>query len=400
MTNGFYRFSHNTNAMSLVNHPMMKFDPEHHKKLESEPMGAYNLKNFRKVRKLGGEVSEKYRPRYKWAYQTSLKTFPLRIIENLKFGRKIRNTKIEKDPIFIIGYYRTGTTYLHLLFAKDKNLGFMSNLQGYTPNFYLAFEKMSRDLLGGSLPPTRPMDNVPLHLDEPVEEEYAVGAVSKYSFYNALIWPKKFDYFSRYLSLDDCTEREIKDWQKVYHKALQKVTYYHGGKRLVLKNPPNAFKIKYLSKMYPNAKYIFTYRDPYTLFTSMYKFYLKTCEIFSVQDFEEDYDKIKDGFVRNFNEMLKKIGETKHLIPPENYIEIKYEDFVENPIPFMKDLYEKFKLEGYDEVEPKFIAHYKKQQEGYVANKWEMEDEVIREVNTHWNVYRDKYGYKRLEPSE
>ncbi len=386
-------------AMSLTDHPMMNYDKDHHKKLKSEPMGGYNLKTFFKVWARGGPVSKKYKPRFRWALWTSFMTFPMRIIENIRFAGKIRRTKIEKDPIFIIGFFRTGTTYLHLLFAKDKNLGFMSNLQGYTPNFYLSFEKLSRDLLQESLPPTRPMDNVPLLLDEPIEEEYAVGARSEYSIYNALIWPKKFDYFSRFLTFDDCTSCDILRWEKLYHRALQKVTFSRGGKQLVLKNPPNAFKIKYLIKMYPNAKFIFTYRNPYTLYTSMYKFWLKTCEIFGLQDFKEDYDKIRDGYVRLFIESLEKLKETKHLIPPENYIEIKYEDFVDNPIPFMKEIYEKFNLEGYNEVEPKFIEHYENQKKGYVANKWDINDEVISEVNKHWNVYREKYGYERLEPS-
>ena len=272
----------------LRDHPMMKYDREHYKKLESIPLGAYNLKTFFNVWRLGGKIDKRYKPRFRWAFKTSLMTLPLRIIENLRFRRKIRRTKIEKDPIFIIGFFRTGTTYLHLMFAKDKNLAYMSNLEGYTPNFYLSFEKMSRDLLQGSLPPTRPMDNVPLLLDEPIEEEYAVGAVSKYSFYNSLIFPKKFDYFAKFLTMDEANSCDINTWKTAYHRGLQKVTFKKEGKQLVLKNPPNAFKIKYLLKMYPNAKFIYTYRDPYTLFTSMYKFWLKTCEIFSVQEFEEN----------------------------------------------------------------------------------------------------------------
>ena len=117
------------------------------------------------------------------------------------------------------------------------------------------------------------------------------------------------------------------------------------------------------------------------------------------QEFKEDYDKIKDGFLTLFNESLNKLTEAKHLIPPENFIEIKYEDFVQNPVPFMKDIYEKFELEGFEDVKPEFLAHYRSQKEGYAANNWDLNDEVIREVNANWNVYREQYGYERLEPS-
>ncbi|MBN2156674.1 MAG: sulfotransferase [Candidatus Lokiarchaeota archaeon] len=383
--------------MTLTEHEQMNYDVKHWKKLKSTPIAGYNLKTFfRVLADARFRVSFKYLPRFFWVLWTCFITLPMRVIENIKYFRKIKNTKIEKDPIFIIGYYRTGTTYLHLLFAKDRRLSYMSNLEGYAPLFYLSFEKLTRQLMEKSLPPTRPMDNVPLHLDEPIEEEYAVGAISKYSFYNALIFPRKFDYYSKYLSLDDCKPKDVEKWKKVYHQALQKVTFKNQGKQLVLKNPPNGFKIEHLIKMYPNAKFIFTYRDPYILWLSMYKFYLKTMEIFALQKW--DYEKIKNGYVRNFNTMLKKIEDTKHLIPPENYVEIKYEDFVQNPIPFMKELYNKFDLVGYEDVEPEFITFYKKQQSNYIPNKWEIIDDVIRDVNEHWEEYRKKYGYPLREP--
>ena len=99
MSNGFYSNDPLVKGMTkaLTNHPMMNYDPKHYEKLKSEPMGGYNLKTFFHVWALGGRVSKKYRPRFRWALWTSFMTLPMRIIENIRFQRKIRQTKIEKD---------------------------------------------------------------------------------------------------------------------------------------------------------------------------------------------------------------------------------------------------------------------------------------------------------------
>ena len=39
----------------------------------------------------------------------------------------------------------------------------------------------------------------------------------------------------------------------------------HGGKRLVMKSPPNTSRLKLLTKMFPNARYVYLARNPINL---------------------------------------------------------------------------------------------------------------------------------------
>jgi len=44
----------------------------------------------------------------------------------LVYGRRIDRTQIEPGPIFILGHWRSGKTFLHELMARDERLSFSS----------------------------------------------------------------------------------------------------------------------------------------------------------------------------------------------------------------------------------------------------------------------------------
>src|SRR6516162_6480849 len=48
----------------------------------------------------------------------------LRLIQQAIYGRRIARTPIVQQPIFIIGHWRTGTTYLHELLTLDDRHAF------------------------------------------------------------------------------------------------------------------------------------------------------------------------------------------------------------------------------------------------------------------------------------
>ena len=65
--------------------------------------------------------------------------------------------------------------------------------------------------------------------------------------------------------------------------SLKKITMYHHGKQLVLKNQDNTGKIPQLLEMFPNAKFVYCYRNPYDLYMSMKKFMTKVIPLYCVQ---------------------------------------------------------------------------------------------------------------------
>jgi len=74
-------------------------------------------------------------------------------------------------PLFVIGHWRSGTTYLHNLLSLDPSYGYCSTFQTILPGVFLGSEQTFKPLVTASIPTTRPMDDVPMGPDLPPEEE-------------------------------------------------------------------------------------------------------------------------------------------------------------------------------------------------------------------------------------
>ena len=168
-----------------------------------EPMAGYTITNIlRLLWQNKFRIHPKYFLRFLYGITVSTLFLPLRIKETLTTSKKIENTVPTHDPVFIIGYYRSGTTYLITLFSKDENRGYVSNIEGYLPTTFLGSPKITRWIISASLPEQRPMDNVVMTPEEPTEDEYSIGAYEKYSIYNGFIFPRNFKLYSRYNAFD------------------------------------------------------------------------------------------------------------------------------------------------------------------------------------------------------
>lgn len=363
--------------------------------VKEEPLAGYSLPTFLRVlwdNKF--QVDFKYFLRFLYAVGLMVLVTPLRFYQRIRFDRKIKKTIIKEDPIFIIGHYRTGTTYLMTLMAYDKSKGYVSNIEGYATQFYLAFPKFTRWIIETSLPDVRPMDNVILGADEPTEEEYCIGTFSPYGYYTGFVFPRNFDLYSDFLTFDK-KPKDHKKWKKKYYYLVQMLTLGHGGKPLFLKNPTLSYRIRDILEMFPNAKFIHTYRNPYKVYSSTVKFFDEVFAIYTLQNW--DKEKMKQDILRNFKLLYECHERDLDLIPKENIVHVKYEEFIEKPSETMEHIYKTLKLDGWDEYKDNIIAYAESQKRDYKPNDHVTDDDVINRVNKHWDEYREKYGYEKLE---
>ncbi|MEA2069831.1 MAG: sulfotransferase [Asgard group archaeon] len=365
--------------------------------VKEEPLAGMSLINImRLLWQNKFKIHPKYWLRFWYAIFVSVITLPLRVVEKIRFTRKIKKTKVEKDPVFIIGHYRTGTTYLITLLSHDKSKGYVSNLEAYAPHFFLGFEKFTTWLIESSLPETRPMDNVVMGSEEPTEEEYAIGAMDKYGFYNGFIFPKNFELYSNYNSFDNCSQKDVENWKETYDYFVKKMTLKYNGKRLFLKNPANTYRIKYLLEMYPNAKFIHIYRNPYKMYASILKFFRSVFEIYALQTWKDE--DLQKGILENYQEMYEKFLEQRKLIPDDRLVEIKYEEFIKEPLGHINKIYRELDLNGYEKYEPDFKA-YIEAQKSYQPNKHTISDDIIKKVNNYWDFVRKRHNYEKMVPN-
>ncbi|MDZ8258126.1 sulfotransferase [Nostoc sp. ChiQUE01b] len=330
------------------------------------------------------------------AIMTSLFSFlfiPIRLYEKLFYQKQLEQLTIEYPPIFIVGHWRSGTTYLHNIIIQDKNLGYVSIAQVSAPGMFLSLGnkkiwKITVDIL---MPQTRPMDNIHFSSDLPQEEEFAMGNLSPYSFYHGFSFPKNIkEYFKKYILFDGLSEEIKSKWKNVYLNILKKATFEFNGKRLVLKNPPNTGRIEILLQMFPDAKFIHIYRNPYIVYSSTKHLYKKLLPTLTFQNLNEE--ETEAVIIEFYHQMMQKFFNDKNLIPPNNFIEIKYEDFVDNEIIELKRIYEYFNLPGFDEYEENF-KKYIESQKHYIKNQYSLNEETINNVYNAWKFTIDKWQY-------
>ena len=348
------------------------------------------------------DIDRKFIPRALFVTLSTLFISPLRLYESVRYGRIVKNTAIHPSPIFIIGHWRSGTTHLHNLLCQDKNLGRVSMWQAFAPGLCLVGEKVIKrpfNKIAKKLHPTREIDNIPLSLDNPEEEDLAIANMSPYSYLHMYTFPRQARYFfERYITFfDELPEPTIAEWKEMYLTVLRKATLQAGGKRLVIKNCADSARIKTLLELLPDAKFIHIYRNPYNIFRSTQHLYRVVLARAQLQ--EISLDELEAWVFRFYAQLMQRFLADKALIPAGNFVEVKYEDLEKAPIAQLHKVYETLSLPGFAEAEPAFrayldsIADYKK-----LVHK-NLEDDIITKVNQHWHFAFDALGYERLEPA-
>ena len=367
-------------------------------KVSEQTLTGTNIVNWlRLLRENRFKISWQYVPRALFISFSTLSTAPFVLYENIRYGRKIKQTKITKSPVFIIGHWRSGTTYLYSLMIQDQKFAYVSNLHTFLPSVFLTSEKLFKPILKRMLPSTRRMDNVKLGLYEPQEEEWAMANISSYSLYHGMAFPQNLNYYSKYCSIDRLPKRTVIKWKRIYKRFLQKITYSFQGKQLILKNPSNTFRVKLLLEMFPDAKFIHIYRNPYEVFLSTLKMYKEMFPYFFLQEpYTEDEGKefILDLYV----EMFEKFFQEKDLIPEGNFVEIKYEDFIQDPVRGLNEIYQAISLEGFEESLSNFNS-YLDSNKDFKRNEHTLDETLKAEIKDRWNLTFEKWGYNRLEES-
>ena len=322
---------------------------------------------------------------------TSAVTAPLRLAENLFFGRRVARSEIHPSPIFIQGFARSGTTHLHNLMAQDPNLGYVSTFHAFASPFFLISRGWLKRLITGRLPSKRPMDNVAVSLDLPQEEELALASMSRFSSVHQLSFPGQAKEIVEKMGGMRLTETEMREWQNTYLNVLRKATVVSDGRRLVLKTPANLGRTKLLLSLFPNAKFIFVVRNPYVVFYSTMKLYRTMIPMHQLQDV--NWDDVEASVFFNYTDMTRRYMNDRTLIPKGNLIEVHFEDIEADAVGVLERIYTELDLPSWEEVR-KPIEKYVATLSDYRKNRYQYDQALIDKVSREWGFAVQEWGYE------
>lgn len=308
---------------------------------------------------------------------------PATLLQYLFYAKRIKQTVITKPPIFIIGHYRSGTTYLHKLLCADERFGFVSHYDMICPDSSLLFGKRLQNVLQFFINKlkikTSFFNNTIVSLDEPAEEErFLINKGSAFADYWKFVFPLNQNIWQSNLLNDD---KYYDRWKTEYIWLLKMITFKSKGRQLVLKSPCNTERIKYLLKIFPDAKFIYLSRNPYHVFYSTVNLWQKAIQKFCLQHISTSQR--EEIIFTHYTYLAKQYKKDKDLIPACNLVEVKYEELESKPLYVLQKIYSDLSIGHFRNARNSFINQLQKEKQ-YNKFRYTFHEETLLKINTYW----------------
>lgn len=355
----------------------------------------YNVRSaVWKALKRENEIDSLYSFRARNIERMSRLLSPARFLQKVVYAKKVGQVSFEDHPpVFILGLWRSGTTHLHYMMARDPQFGYLNNHQAFTFNMsLLSFDRLNK-ILSIFVPGKRPQDNVRVTLDDPAEEEQAFSTMTTRSSIHSFFFPKNQLYFKKYHLFEGLSKEEKAGWKQDYLFLLKNISFYSRKKRLLLKNPHNTGRVKELLELFPDAKFIFIHRDPYTVFRSTKKLYMQMISSQVLQFISQK--EIEQLTIENNAAILDKYLSERDLIPKRNLVEIGFKDLEANPLATLESIYKQLGLDGFEAAKPGITA-YLGSVKGYKKNRYRNLPTRLKDrLHQKWSSWFEQFGYRQ-----
>ena len=164
----------------------------------------------------------------------------------------------------------------------------------------------------------------------------------------------------------DLKPRELKRWKRTFLRFIQQLSFTD-PKRLVLKSPPHSCRIRVLLELFPRARFVHLVRNPYVVFPSTVNLWKSLYRTHGLQ--RPTFAGLEEQVFATFERLYCALGGRRGLIPVSQYHELRYEEFVGDPVGQMRALYAHLEIDGFEAVLPR-LREYLAKTEGYETNRY------------------------------
>lgn len=360
-------------------------------------LSACRLDNwFRLLKENKFHISRDRIPQFLYMLLTSILLAPFSLLESIIFGLPIRKHKMKKDPVFIIGHWRSGTTYLQNLLSRDKQFGWCDPVSTTTfCNSYL-LGWLTAGIQSKVLDQARPMDNMDYKLDLPMEDVFALNLISTHSIIHLMAFPDNYERYLRESFIDELPPRSQEEWRRSTMYVLKKISLRKKGKQLILKSPDHSCHVGQLMEMFPDAKYVNIHRDPYVTVMSTINMFKKQMALIRLTDVPENFDEmLEDVVVELFKHIYEGLFalEDRGAYKEKALVNVAYDELSGDPEGCLRKIYSELELPGFDEALPYFREHIDSVKQ-YKKNKFELDPQLRDKINDKLGFYFERYGYE------
>ena len=240
-------------------------------------------------------------------------------------------TRPLRNPVVIVGPMRSGTTRLQRLLASDRRFGFLRSFETISPVPRPGFEEVMagreadfRPVLAKRIMKVARLANprtLSIHPTGPYEPEEELGLLV------ASMWGMKHEAqwhvpsYGRWSEAQDATPayRHMANLLRLIGWSQQASSL----RPWILKTPQHMLDLPALMTVFPDAKLIFTHRDPRSFVASAASLAWNQTIIYSDH---ADADSIGREWQRKSLLQVERMMEARQAIEPSRMIDVRYED--------------------------------------------------------------------------
>jgi hypothetical protein len=264
------------------------------------------------------------------------------------------------DPIFIIGNYRSGSTFFHRLLLRDSQF---TCLQAWEIYFApaLSHRKLIQFMLKISSKIGSPLQKAVQAFDQLLNEIYPMHETGLYTyeqdsqlFYHTWSSFNLFAVFAfpelarRYIYYDQAVSDKERRRQFSYYKnVITRHLYNHPGARYISKNPDFSPAVETLLQQFPNARFINLVRPPHEMLPSAINLWASNWRAYgSPQEGYPYIDVIKE-YARHWyyypHKILSELGADRYQV-------VHFHKLISDPKAEILRIYDQFGLEANQEM--------------------------------------------------
>ena len=300
-------------------------------------------------------------------------------------------------PIIIIGPHRSGTTRMHRMMASDARLQHLKTWEGVNPAPRLGLQDLGRsaryDEVNGFFTAVQPMypgafAGHPMHADWAEEEMLLLNhSFCSFSVLGNYAIP---EYYKWFIGHDKTAAyRTMADLMKL-------ISWSRGDaedKRWVLKNPQHMLDLDVLLKVFPDARLVFTHRDPLKTVASI----MSLMWHFARQHTDRPCRApIRDVWLDFCEQAARRCMQAREAIPASQQMDVHYEDVNRDWREVMRRVYAFGGMAFTPQAEQAMDAWLRQSESEnrHGGHRYSLEDFGLtgKEVDARMMLFRERYA--------
>ena len=332
------------------------------------------------------------------------------------FFPRYKKTQI-KNPVFIVGNARSGTTLFQRLLSADEDnfvyfkgwevlfpaliqkkilTAFTTVLQWVFPNLeerYVKFEEGR----------TKEINQMrPVGLTKQEEDEFLM-IISFASPVITMLFPY-LDELNYMTAFDERVPAEKRQkFMRFYRECVLRQLYFHGGTRtLVSKNPSFVMKMRSLAEEFPDAKFVYMMRNPFETIPSLLDLLRILWEKLGMDMKSKHIEKALSTLAADLVHDYKYAMEVLDEWPEDRYAIVEYNELTADVKATVEKVYDKLNLSISPAFEQKLNAELDRQKQYHSSHAYSIQEFGLSESKVYEELSDiiERFNYRHEDVPE